>query len=104
MERSESPPVRSPEVVEFVHGGVAIGVATCDETLRPAFTRARGPNVSADRRSRTVCVSAAEGSATRANLERNGAVAVGFCPPPIARAVQLKGVAVVLGAPGHRRS
>ena len=31
MERSEPPPVRSPEVVEFVHGGVAVGVATCDE-------------------------------------------------------------------------
>ena len=29
----------------------------------------------------------------RANLERNGAVAVGFSPPTIARAVQVKGVA-----------
>ena len=27
-------------------------------------------------------------------------VALGFCPPPIAKAVQLKGVAVVLGVPG----
>jgi hypothetical protein len=29
----------------------------------------------------------------RANLEQNGAVAVGFSPPTIARAVQVKGVA-----------
>jgi hypothetical protein len=36
----------------------------------------------------------------RANLEGNGAVAVGFCPPTIARAVQVKGVATVVGEPG----
>jgi hypothetical protein len=36
----------------------------------------------------------------RVNLEGNGAVAMGFCPPTIAKAVQLKGVAVVLGDPG----
>jgi len=36
----------------------------------------------------------------RANLEGNGAVALGFCPPTIAKAVQLKGIAVVLGEPG----
>ncbi len=56
--------------------------------------------MSADHRSLMLCVSAAEDSATRANLEGNGAVALGFCPPTIAKAVQLKGVAVVLGEPG----
>ena len=35
----------------------------------------------------------------RANLERNGAVAVGFSPPTIARAVQVKGVAMRVGEP-----
>ena len=35
----------------------------------------------------------------RANLERNGAVAVGFSPPTIARAVQVKGVAARVGEP-----
>jgi hypothetical protein len=35
----------------------------------------------------------------RANLERNGAVAVGFSPPTIARAVQVKGVAGAVGEP-----
>jgi Pyridoxamine 5'-phosphate oxidase len=101
VELSESAPVLTPEVVEFVHSGVAVGVATRDESMRPAFTRAWGPQVSADHRSLTLCVSAAEGSATRANLEGNGAVALGFCPPTIAKAVQLKGVAVVLGEPAR---
>ena len=55
--------------------------------------------MSPDLRSLTVCVSAAEGSPMRSNLEANGAAAVGFCPPTIAKAVQLKGVAVVLGEP-----
>lgn len=100
VELSESAPVLTPEVVEFVHSGVAVGVATRNESMRPAFTRAWGPHVSADHRSLTLCVSAAEASAMRANLEGNGAVALGFCPPTIAKAVQIKGVAVVLGEPG----
>ena len=100
MDRMASAPVLTPELVEFVHSGVAVGVATRDESMRPAFTRAWGPHLSADHRSLKLCVSAAEGSATRANLEGNGAVALGFCPPTIAKAVQLKGVAVVLGEPG----
>jgi hypothetical protein len=100
VELSQEAPVLTPELVEFVHSGVAVGIATRDEGMRPAFTRAWGPQVAADLRSLTVCVAAAEGSATRANLEGNGAVALGFCPPTIAKAVQLKGVAVVLGEPG----
>jgi len=99
VELSESAPVLTPELVEFVHSGVAVGVATRDEGMRPAFARAWGPKLSADHQSLTLCVSAAEGSATRANLEGNGAVALGFCPPTIAKAVQLKGVAVVVGEP-----
>ena len=99
VELSESAPVLTPELVEFVHSGVAVGLATRDESMRPAFARAWGPYVLADGRSLTLCVSASEGSAARANLERNGAVAVGFSPPTIAKAVQLKGVAVVAGEP-----
>jgi hypothetical protein len=99
VELSEPAPVLTPELVEFVQSGVAVGVATRDWSMRPALARAWGPHVSADRRSLTVCVSAADGSAMRANLEGNGAVAVGFCPPTIAKALQLKGVAAVLGDP-----
>jgi hypothetical protein len=38
-------------------------------------------------------VDAPSGSATRANLEKNGAIAVGFNPPTIARGLQIKGAA-----------
>jgi hypothetical protein len=97
VKRSDLEPVLDPAVVEFIHGGVAVGVATRDDDLRPEFARGWGPEVSADGRSLRLCVTAPEGSRMRANLERNGAVAVGFSPPTIARAVQVKGVATVMG-------
>ena len=99
MEQSGLAPVLDPAVVEFIHGGVAVGVATRDDDLRPEFARGWGPEVSADGRTLRLCVTAPEGSRMRANLERNGAVAVGFSPPTIARAVQVKGVATVMGEP-----
>jgi hypothetical protein len=92
-EQRERGPVLDPDLVAFVHGGVAIGVATADADRRPAFTRAFGPKVSADGQSLQLCVDAPSGSATRANLEQNGAIAVGFNPPTIARALQIKGAA-----------
>jgi hypothetical protein len=95
----DEPPVLDPAVVEFIHGGVAVGVATRDDQLRPEFARGWGPEVSADGRSLRLCVTAPEGSRMRANLEQNGAVAVGFSPPTIARAVQVKGVATVADEP-----
>lgn len=78
-------------LVAFVHGGVAIGVATRNDELRPAFTRAFGPWVSADRRRLTLCVMAARGSPSRENIEGNGAIAVVFNPPTAGKALQLKG-------------
>ena len=99
MEQSGLAPVLDPAVIEFIQGGVAVGVATRDDDLRPEFARGWGPEVSADGRSLALCVSAPEGSRMRANLERNGAVAVGFSPPTIARAVQVKGVAGAVGEP-----
>jgi hypothetical protein len=101
VEGSTAVPVLDPSVVEFIHGGVAVGVATRDDDLKPEFARGWGPEVSADRRSVTLCVSAPEGSLMRVNLERNGAVAVGFSPPTIARAVQVKGIVTgVVAEPG----
>ena len=99
MKPSESAPLLDPGVIEFIHGGVAVGVATRDDDLTPEFARGWGPEVSADGRSLTLCVWAPEGSRMRANLEGNGALAVGFSPPTIARAVQVKGVAALLGEP-----
>jgi hypothetical protein len=46
-----------------------------------------------------LCVAAPEGSPARANVRANGAVAVGFSPPTIARAVQIKGVATSVAEP-----
>jgi hypothetical protein len=88
-----------PGVIEFIHGGVAVGVASRDEDMTPEFARGWGPQVSADGRSLRLCVTAPEGSRMRANLEQNGAVAVGFSPPTIAQAVQVKGVAVHVAEP-----
>jgi hypothetical protein len=99
VDRSEVAPVLDPAVVEFIHGGVAVGVATRDGDLRPEFARGWGPEVSADGRSLRLCVSAPEGSRMRANLDSNGAVAVGFSPPTIARAVQVKGAVVAAREP-----
>ena len=99
MDRSEVAPVLDPDAVEFIHGGVAVGVATRDDDLRPEFARGWGPEVSADGRSLALCVSAPEGSRMRANLVGNGAVAVGFSPPTIARAMQVKGVAMRVREP-----
>jgi hypothetical protein len=99
VERSRLAPVLDAAVVEFIQGGVAVGVATRDDALRPEFARGWGPAVSADGRSLRVCVSAPEGSRVRANLERNGAIAVGFSPPTIARAVQVKGIVAAVGDP-----
>jgi hypothetical protein len=99
VEQSGPALVLDPAVVEFIHGGVAVGVATRDDHLRPEFARGWGPEVSADGRSLKLCVAAPEGSRMRANLELNGAVAVGFSPPTIARAVQVKGVATGVAEP-----
>jgi hypothetical protein len=44
-------------------------------------------------------VIAPPGTATRENLESNGAIAVGFSPPTIARALQIKGVALEVREP-----
>lgn len=65
------------------------------------MSRAWGPLVSGDRRRLTFSLVAPPGSATRANLERKGRIAVGFSPPTVARAVQVKGVVVGVGDAGR---
>lgn len=99
MESEDSEPQLSEELIAFVGGGVAVSIATRDEGLRPAFTRGWGPLVAKDGRSLSVCAIAPPGSATRANLERNGAMAIGFSPPTVARALQIKGSVVELRDP-----
>jgi hypothetical protein len=92
--------VLDSDLRDFVHSGVAVAVATRDGELRPALTRAWGPELSADRRTLTLCVIAPPGSRTHANLDEKAAVAVGFSLPTIARAAQVKGAVVAVGEPG----
>jgi len=81
----------SPELMEFVHGGVAVMVATRDDDLRLALARGWGPQISGDGRSASLCVEAPESSPTLANLKGNGAIAVTASPPMLATGIQLKG-------------
>jgi hypothetical protein len=94
------PPRLSDDLAAFVHRGVAATVATRDEDLKPAVTRAWGPQLADDGATLTLCIIAPPGSATRANLERKGPIAIGFSPPTIARAVQLKGRVLETREPG----
>jgi flavin reductase (DIM6/NTAB) family NADH-FMN oxidoreductase RutF len=95
----EGTPVLDAALAAFVHSGVAVVVATRDESLAPRVTRGWGPEVSSNGHSLTLCVDARPGADTRANLEGNGSVAVAFSPPTIARALQVKGAVTRLGEP-----
>jgi hypothetical protein len=88
-----------PDAVAFLQSGVATGVATRDDDLRPAFTRAFGPEVSEDGRRVTICVIAPPGSRTRENLESNGAIAIVFNPPTAGQALQIKGAVIEVHEP-----
>jgi hypothetical protein len=92
--------VLDSDLAAFVHSGVAVGVGTRSDDLRPAFTRGWGPEVSADGRSMTLCVIAPPGSAARENIAGNGAIAVVFNPPTAGRALQLKGIVDEVREPG----
>jgi hypothetical protein len=87
-------PRADPDLAAFVAGGVAIGIAVCDERLRPYFARGFGPHLSPDGRTLRLAVTAPPGSEIRRNLERRCRIAIGFSFPTVARAVQMKGVVV----------
>jgi Pyridoxamine 5'-phosphate oxidase len=93
------PVILGPDLVELICGGVAVLVSTRDSDLQPEIVRAWGPEVSADGSSLTVCVPAAPGSRTAANLESNGEVAALFVSSTDYRAIQVKGRAESLTAP-----
>jgi Pyridoxamine 5'-phosphate oxidase len=96
-------PVLDADLAAFVSSGVAVVVATRDAALRPAITRAWGPEVAADGRSVTLCLNAAPGSRALSNLEDNGAMAATFSLPSSYRTVQMKGQAINLGVPSARQ-
>jgi hypothetical protein len=67
--------------------------------MRPEVSRAWGPELSSDGSTATLCVAAAPGSATLANLQDNGAIAVTLSLPTSYRTVQIKGAVIDLCAP-----
>ena len=102
MARAKPECVLDPDLIALVHSGVAIGVGTRNDDLRPAFTRGFGPEVSVDRPAMALCVIAPPGSPARENIEGNGAIAVVFNPPTDGRALQLKGVVIEAREPKPR--
>jgi hypothetical protein len=97
--RKVLPVILGPDLVELICGGVAVLVSTRDGDLQPEIVRAWGPEVSADGSSLTVCVPAAPGSRTAANLESNGEVAALFVSSTDYRAIQVKGRAESVTTP-----
>ena len=87
------------ELIEFLSLGVATIVATRDEELHPEIGRGWGIRVSAERNAASLCLAAPEGSRMRANLERNGAIAVTCSLPSSYRTIQLKGRVLDIRAP-----
>jgi hypothetical protein len=80
-----------PDVHELVGHGVAVVVATRDDDLRPAVSRAWGPQLSPDEQTLTLCVDAQAGSQTAANLVAGGQIAVTISRPSTYGTAQLKG-------------
>ena len=89
----------SPDIRELVRQGVAVVVATRAQDLRPAITRAWGPQLADDGRRLTLCVEAPEGSATHANLTAGAAFAATLSRPSTYSTVQLKGPLLDCHAP-----
>jgi hypothetical protein len=92
-------PVQDQALGNFLTAGVAGVAATRDERLRPTIARAWAPSVLAEAARLRVCIGAAAGSQTHANLESNGAIAATFSLPSSYRSVQLKGSVVELRPP-----
>lgn len=88
-----------PELAAFLRQGVAAIVATRDGRMQPEITRGWGPRVSPDGSELELCLSLPPGSATRANLEDNGEIAITFSLPTTYRSVQVKGRAALGGDP-----
>lgn len=87
------------DLAAFLRDGPAVVVATSDAELHPEIARAWGPRLVDDGATLALCVAAAPGSRTRANLERGGVIAVTVSVPTTYRTVQLKGAITAMGEP-----
>jgi hypothetical protein len=101
MGRDEDRDETANEVADFLTSGVAIMVATRDAELWPEIVRGWGPGLREDRRTLDLCLNAPAGSAARANLEANGAIAINCTRPSTYRAMQLKGRVIEVREPGE---
>lgn len=90
----------TPELLEYLEGGLDILVATRDANLAPECTMGMGVKAHRDRRTLTIYVPRVGGEATLRNLADNGEIAATFCRPIDHRCVQLKGRAVAVREPG----
>jgi hypothetical protein len=81
-----------PELVEFIHGGVAMFVGGASAALEPALARAFAPRVAPDRRSIDVFVGRTQSGAALANLAPGRPIAVTLGSPVDYRGIQVKGV------------
>jgi hypothetical protein len=83
--------LRSPELLAFVHGGVATLVGTSDANLVPAVTRGFAVRVAPNGESVDVFVGRAQSSAVLDRLRPGGWLAITIASPLDYRAVQIKG-------------
>jgi len=81
-----------PELVDFIHGGVAMFVGSASPALEPALGRAFAPRVASDRRSVDVFVDRTRSPGVLANLATGRRMAVTLGSPVDYRGIQLKGV------------
>lgn len=102
MGRAEDRDETAKEVAAFLGSGVAIMVATRDAELRPEIVRGWGPELRDDGLALDLCLNVPAGSAARANLEANGAIAINCTRPSTYRAMQIKGRVVEVRVPGER--
>jgi hypothetical protein len=81
-----------PDLVAFIHGGLACLVGTASPDLAPALTRAFAPRVAADRRTLDVFVGRAQAAACLGNLAPGRGVALTAGNVIDYRGIQIKGV------------
>jgi len=81
-----------PELVAFIHGGVAMFVGSSSGALEPAVTRAFAPRVASDRRTMDIFVGQAQSGVLLANVIPGRPMAVTLSSPVDYRGIQLKGV------------
>ncbi len=81
----------SPELADFLDGGLSMLVGTCDAEARPECTRAAGLRLDREADRLTLFLPTAGAERTLANLTANARIAVTFSRPHDHRTYQLKG-------------